>query len=305
MLYGHIAVGFAAKPLAPKVKLGYLLVAATAIDFLCGVFLPAGIEGVDTSAASCFPWETGSTGIEPWWPQAQELVRYSAKVKPGDLAGITGLPFSPEAFPLMEAVFREVLRAGGHPFPYLETRNTEGLANVFYEEGNDAQLEYLEPWAEQMVRALDCYIVIMAATNTRSLSKVDSSRIALHSRARADLFNLYLKRAAEGAMRWIISLMPTTAYAQDAEMSLSEFADFVFASTCADQDEPIAVWEQLSEIQAELVEKLAGKRTVAVQSPHTDLRFSIEDRTFINCDGDRNMPDGEIFTCPVEDTVNG
>lgn len=75
MLYGHIAVGFAAKPLASKVKLGYLLVAATAIDFLCSVFLLAGIEGVDASGASYFPWETGSTGIEPWWPQTQELVR--------------------------------------------------------------------------------------------------------------------------------------------------------------------------------------------------------------------------------------
>ena len=236
---------------------------------------------------------------------AEILVRYSAKVKPGDLAGITGSPFSSEALPLMEAVFREVLRAGGHPFPYLETRNTEGLASVLYEEGSDAQLEYLEPWAEQMVRALDCNIVIMAATNTRSLSKVDSSRIAVHSRARADLFNLHLQRAAEGAMRWILSLMPTAAYAQDAEMSLSEFADFVFACTCADQDEPIAVWQKLSETQAELVKKLTGKRAVAVQSPHIDLRFSIEDRTFINCDGECNMPDGEIFTCPVEDTVNG
>jgi aminopeptidase len=236
---------------------------------------------------------------------AEILVRYSTKVKSGDLVGITGIPFSSEAMPLMEAVVREVLRAGAHPLPYLETRFTEGLDRIFYKEGSDVQLEYLEPWAEQRIRSLDCDIKIMAATNTRRLSGADSSRIAMHSRARADLFNLRLKRAAEGSLRWVISLMPTAAYAQDAEMSLGEFADFVFASTCADRDDPIALWKQLSETQAELVKKLAGKRTATVQSPHIDLAFSIEDRTFVNCDGNRNMPDGEIFTCPVEDSVNG
>ena len=129
---------------------------------------------------------------------AETLVRYSTRVKPGDLVGIMGHPFSPEALPLMEAVFREVLRAGGHPYPYLEARYTEELDRIFYEEGNDDQLQYLEPWAERMIRSLDCDIMVMAATNTRALTSVDSSRIAVHSRARADLFNLYLRRAAEG-----------------------------------------------------------------------------------------------------------
>jgi aminopeptidase len=198
---------------------------------------------------------------------AEILVRYSTRVTSGDLVGIMGYPFSRKALPLMEAVFREVLRAGGHPYPYLETRYTEGLDRIFYAEGSDDQLQYLEPWTE--------------------------------------LFNLYLKRAAEGALRWVIALMPTRAYVQEAEMSLSEFSDFLFASTYADRDDPIAVWEQISDRQAELVKKLAGKDKVAVQSPHVELTFSIQGRTFVNCDGECNMPDGEIFTCPVEDTVNG
>lgn len=236
---------------------------------------------------------------------AEILVRYSTRVKSGELVGIRGYPFSQEALPLMEAVFREILRAGGHPYPYFEARYTEGLDRILYTESSDEQLQYLEPWAEQMIRSLDCDIVIMAATNTRALSAVDSSRIALHSRVRAELFNLYLKRAAEGALRWVITLMPTSAYAQDAEMSQSEFTDFLFASTYADQHDPIAVWQQISKNQAELVKKLSGKDKITVQSPHVDLSFSIRGRTFVNCDGDRNMPDGEIFTCPVEDTING
>ena len=236
---------------------------------------------------------------------AEILVRYSTKVKPGDLVGISGFPFSTEGLPLMQAVFREVLRAGGHPLPYLENRFVEGFAGILYEEGSNDQLEYVEPWAEQRVRSLDCDIKIMAATNTRSLSGVDSARIAMHRRSRAELFNLRLKRAAEGDLRWVITLMPTSAYAQDAEMSLSTFADFVFASTCADREDPTAFWKQLSETQGGLVKKLAGKRAVSVHSPHIDLAFSIEGRTFVNCDGDHNMPDGEIFTCPVEDSVSG
>jgi aminopeptidase len=236
---------------------------------------------------------------------AKILVHYSTEVRSGDLVGITGSPFSAEALPLMEAVFREVLRAGGHPAPYLRNGSTEDLTRLFYEEGSDEQLEYLEPWVEQRIRCLDCDIKIMAATNTRSLSGMDGSRIAVHRRARADLFNLYLRRAAEGSLRWVVCLTPTAAYAQDAEMSLGQFADFVFASTYADRDDPVALWKRLSESQSVLVEKLAGKDMVAVQSPHVDLSFSIEGRKFVNCGGDFNMPDGEIFTCPVEDTVNG
>jgi aminopeptidase len=236
---------------------------------------------------------------------AKILVRYSGKVKSGNLVGIAGYPFSPEALPLMEAVFREVLRAGGHPLPYLENRFAEGFNRILYEEGSDDQLTYLEPWAEQRIRSLDCDIRIMAATNTRGLSRVDGSRIAVHRRSWADLFNLYLKRGAEGSLRWVITLMPTLAYAQDAEMSLTEYADFMLASTYADRDEPIAIWKRFSETQGSLTEKLMGKSMMNVQSSHIDLNFSIEDRIFVNCDGERNMPDGEIFTCPVEDTVNG
>jgi aminopeptidase len=205
----------------------------------------------------------------------------------------------------MQAVFREVLRAGAYPFPYLESQRAEGFDEILYQEGGNDQLEFIEPWAEQQVRSLDCDIMVMAATNTRRLSRSDSSRTALRARALSDLYNLYIKRGAEGSLRWAITAVPTAAYAQDADMSLSEFAEFLFASTYADREDPITIWEQFSKEQAALVKKLAGKRKVSVQGPHIDLTFSVEDRTFVNCDGECNMPDGEIFTCPVEDSVDG
>jgi len=232
-------------------------------------------------------------------------VHYSTKVRPRDLVGITGYPFSPEAMPLMEAVFREVLRIGAYPHPYLETRYTEGLDRIFYTEASQEQLEFRTPWAEQMIRSWDCDIVIMAPTNTRRLSRVDTSKIAIHDRARADLLQLYLDRAAVESLRWVITATPTSAYAQDAGMSLPEFSDFLFAATGADQDDPVAFWQDLSQLQSVHIEKLAGKRTVRIQGPQIDLGFSIEDRRFVNCGGEANLPDGEIFTCPVESSVDG
>jgi len=236
---------------------------------------------------------------------AQVLVHYSVAAKPGQLVGISGAPFSPQALPLMEAVLREVYRAGAHPIPYMQVPSTEGFDRIFFGEANDDQLKFREPWAEQMIRSLDCDIGIMASTNTRRLSGADSSRMSIASRAMHDLVTLYFKRAAEGSLRWVLCATPTAAYAQDAEMSLPEFEDFVFGCTYADQEDPVSTWRSISETQSALVKRLAGKRSVAVKGPHVDLTFSIEDRVFINCDGRVNMPDGEIFTGPVEESVNG
>ena len=236
---------------------------------------------------------------------AQILVQYSVAVKPGQRVGIGGAPFSPQALPLMEAVLREVYRAGAHPIPSLQVLQTEGFDRIFFGEANDVQLKFREPWAEEMIRSLDCDIGIMASTNTRRLSGADSSKMSIASRAMRDLVTLYFKRAAEGSLRWVLCATPTAAYAQDAEMSLPEFEDFVFGSTYADQEDPVSAWKSLSETQAALVKRLAGKRSVVVKGPHVDLAFSIEDRVFINCDGRFNMPDGEIFTGPVEESVNG
>lgn len=236
---------------------------------------------------------------------AQILVRYSTAVKPHNLVGLSGYPFSPEALPLMHAVLREILRAGGYPIPYLQVPYSEGFDHIFYQEANDDQLKFREPWSEHMIRSLDCDIAIMAPTNTRRLSKADSTRIALFASSRADLLTLYLKRAAEGALRWVISSTPTCAYAQDADMGLPDYEDFLFAATWADQDDPVSMWSSFSNEQSALVAKVSGKSSVVVQGPYVDVSFSILDRKFINCDGRFNMPDGEIFTGPVEDSANG
>jgi aminopeptidase len=114
-----------------------------------------------------------------------------------------------------------------------------------------------------------------------------------------------LERAAKKELKWVGTAYPTEAFAQDAEMSLREYEDFVFNACLPDPNDPIGYWQEVSRQQARIIDYLKDKKIVHVVAPDTDLTLSIEGRTFINCDGKENFPDGEIFTGPVENSVEG
>jgi aminopeptidase len=137
------------------------------------------------------------------------------------------------------------------------------------------------------------------------MSGIDPKKQQIASQARQGLTQTYLERAAAEELRWTLTQYPCSAYAQDADMSLSEYEDFVYGATYCDKDDPIAEWQRIHDEQQKVVDWLAGKKQVTVQSPNAKLSLSIEDRTFINSDGTKNMPSGEVFTGPVEDSVNG
>ncbi|RME37344.1 MAG: aminopeptidase, partial [Thermoflexia bacterium] len=118
-------------------------------------------------------------------------------------------------------------------------------------------------------------------------------------------FRTYLQRGATGELKWVVTLYPIPAYAQEADMSLREYEDFVFAACFCDQEDPVSRWREVHEHQQRLVDWLKGKREVRIVGPNADLTLSIEGRIFINCDGRNNMPDGEIFTGPVEESARG
>jgi aminopeptidase len=236
---------------------------------------------------------------------AQLLVRYCVKVRPGDRVGIMPYGSIASALSLEAELIREVLKSGGHPVPYVAPALADEFDYVYYSTAVDAQLQQPDRIFELVATEFDCDIGILCETNTRRLSRVDGERQVARRRAHSDLIRLYFERAARGELRWVLAPYPTPAYAQDAEMSLEEYEDFVFASTFADTEDPISHWEEIGRKQQELVDRLGGRKTVRVRSKHVDLSFSIEGRTFINCDGRINMPDGEIFTGPVENSVNG
>lgn len=230
---------------------------------------------------------------------AKVLVGYCVAVQPGDRVAISS-EFTGK--PLLKEAYREVIRAGGLPFV---NWFDDELREIMLKEGNDDQLKHIPEPAKFVMENYDCHISIMAPDNSRAMSNVDPERQTMARAARRELMELSMKRSAAGEYRWTVTQFPTNSGAQDADMSLSDFEDFVYGATFADTDDAIAEWSKLSAMQEKLVNWLAGKDQLKVQGPSVDLTLSVAGRTFINSDGHYNMPSGEIFTGPVEDSVNG
>jgi aminopeptidase len=230
---------------------------------------------------------------------AHLLVNYSVAVTPGDKVLIRG---NSNTLPLVAETFREVLRAGGHPTVFWEE---DIFSEILLKEGNDDQLCYVSDPVKIVMETYDCLIALRGSENTRTLSNVDTQRQQLARAAGRDLMKTFMERSARRELRWTTTIYPTNAHAQEADMSLTDFADFVFAACHVDIENPVAEWQKVRAYQQTLVDWLAGKKQVVVKGPNVDLTLSIEGRTFINADGTANMPDGEVFTGPVENSVNG
>jgi aminopeptidase len=230
---------------------------------------------------------------------ARLLVDYSVGVKTGDRVLLTGALVTA---PLMREIYRQVIRAGGHP---LTNWRDEQMTEIMYREGSDEQLKHVPAPIKQIIETYDCQIGLMGANNTRTLSGVEPDRQRLASRAMAELNKIHMRRSAAGELRWVGAMFPTQAYAQEADMSLAEYEDFVYGACLVDEADPVAAWRAVEARQDRLVSWLKGKREVRVEGPNAELSLSIRGRTFINACGQRNMPDGEIFTSPIEDSVDG
>ncbi|MBW7905006.1 MAG: aminopeptidase [Phycisphaerae bacterium] len=236
---------------------------------------------------------------------AHVLVRYSTAVRKDDLVLITG---PTGAAGLATAVYAQVLAAGGHPWVRLYP---EDCSEVLLKQGSTAQLGFCHPFETHVVAKTNVRIVFWASENTKSLSNVDPGRQALVSKGRKPLLDLFMKRAGlpksnPDRLRWVGTAVPTQAAAQDAEMSLREYADFVFGAGKLDEKDPIAAWKKSSRAQARLCDFLDKAREMHITAPGgTDIRFGIRGRRWINCDGHENFPDGEVFTAPIEDATEG
>ena len=234
--------------------------------------------------------------IERW---ARTLVGYCLEVRPGETVQITA---GPAAGPLVREVYREVLRAGGHPIPRIALAE---LSEVLLREGNDDQLAFVDPAAEMLAERVNCRLAIASLVNPRYLTNVDPARQKLHSRADRAIRQINSRRSATGEVRWCGTLYPTTGYAQEADMSLHDFEEFVYQACFLNDPDPAEKWREVGRAQQFYVDWLTGKDQVRVLATDTDLRLSIKGRTFRNSDGKRNFPSGEFFTGPVEDSVEG
>jgi aminopeptidase len=230
---------------------------------------------------------------------AKILVDYSVDVQPGQFVRIEG---TPEGTPLLLAVYQRVVERGGHPWLRL---GLEEASEIFLKHATDEQLDYVPPVLRYLVEELDADISVWTSANTKALSNVDPARQARQQAARRPILERSLERSAKKELKWVGTAYPTQAFAQDAEMSLLEFEDFVYGAALIHEPDPIAAWRAVSQQQQRLCDWLTGKSQVRIVGPETDLTLSIKDRLWENCDGHENFPDGEIFTGPVEDSVNG
>lgn len=236
---------------------------------------------------------------------ADLLVNYSARVRKGDLVKITG---SAVCEPLLAEVFRAVLRAGGHP--YISLMSDQAAEDFVRFAGND-QLDFQNPVAQHEIETIDCLISTWGTVNTKSLSGADPAKQARASAARRKWFTTFMTRTAipfgkKGNMRWIGTMFPNQASAQDADMSLREYEDFVYGAGLLDLPNPIAAWKAISAKQEKVVKYLSKVSEVRFKTPQgTDLKVGVKGRRWVNCDGHVNFPDGEVFTGPLEDATEG
>jgi aminopeptidase len=230
---------------------------------------------------------------------AKILVGYSTKVGEGDTVVIDG---ESAAEPLLLAIYEETLKAGGNPILNV---SIDGQAAAYFKHAGDAQLEWVSPFTEWVTDKADVRISVGASSNTRELSGVPPERQTRRQAATGKLMKRAMERSAEGSFRWCYTLFPTGAYASEAEMSLADYEDFYFGACLADDGEPLSAWKRASEECNRLSDWIEGHEEVRVTAPGTDIRLGIAGRKFIPCDGEHNMPDGEFFTGPVEDSVEG
>lgn len=231
---------------------------------------------------------------------AQLLTHYCLGVRPGDRLFISSTLL---AEPLVREVYREAYAAGAALVECdLAFRERERL---FYENASEAALRTPPPLMQMAMEQFDCYLAIRAPFNLRDSSQATPERAAIRQATLSPANKAYFERTATRQLRRNLCQYPTDASAQEAGMSLSEYEQFVFNACKLYAEDPAAAWKQVRAEQQRIVDHLNGCTSVRYKAEGTDLTFATHGRTWINSDGQTNMPSGEVYTSPVEDAVNG
>ena len=230
---------------------------------------------------------------------ARVLVNYSVEVQKGQQVLIRT---APDADELTLAVYEEVIKTGGHP---LVLNQVPGTQEIFFKYASDEQLDYVSPVVKMVSETFDASINIWTDYNTRKLSGASLERISRSRKAQSSLMKTNMQRAAEGSYKWTLTVYPNNAMAQEADMSLPDYTEFVYGAGLLNDDDPVSLWRQEATKQRKLIKWLAGRDKAVLKGSNVDVTLSIKDRVFAESAGTNNFPSGEIFTGPVEDSVNG
>lgn len=230
---------------------------------------------------------------------AQLLVHYCLELKPGEKLFVSTTTL---AEPLVRELYREATKAGALVEVDMAFREKSRL---FLDNANEEQLMYVSPFKKLAMETFDAYLVIRAPFNLKENQSVDADKMKKRSKASKEISAVYFERTANGSMKRSLCQYPTQASAQEAGMSLEEYQDFVFNACNLMAEDPRSEWLKVRERQQKVVDHLNTVDTVRYKNAKTDISFAVKGRTWINSDGRTNMPSGEVFTGPIEDSVNG
>ena len=229
---------------------------------------------------------------------AEVLVNYSTKVKAGDKVSIKAESI---ATPFIIEVAKAAIKKGAFVDYSVSIPSIE---EAILKLGNDQQLNY--PSSDyDGAKTADVWITAWGSENSRAMSGKSPELLQKRRLANKENRKIYVDRSASGQLRWCGTQFPTNAEAQEAEMSLEEYEEFVYKAGMLDKEDPVAEWEKVAQKQEKWIEYLNGKKQLHIISEQTDLTVGIDSRKWINCCGKENFPDGEIFTSPQENNING
>ncbi|MGD9679193.1 MAG: aminopeptidase [Vulcanibacillus sp.] len=211
---------------------------------------------------------------------ADILVNHSLEIKEGERVLINA---PSEAAPLVKEIYRKILQNGGIPITDI---SIPGLQKIFFEESNEKQLSDIEVY-EMIYKKVDALVAINASVNTKELTNVDVQKMQTYQKSFQPIMDYILKEK----VKWVGSFFPTNSLAQDAEMSLEEYEDFLFNATNID-------YIQLSEMMNKTVTYFNQANVVRIIANQTDITIDIEGREAIVNQGKHNIPDGEFFFTP-------
>ena len=230
---------------------------------------------------------------------AETITNYSLSLKPGEQVLVLA---SVPALPLVREFYAAALNTGALPF--VRTLHPE-LDELLYRRGSDEQLRFVPASDKLDVETCSARLAVRGDENLATLAGIDPARLAVGRKARKPLLDTFMERKGRGELKACLTQYPTNASAQEAGMSLADYADFVFGACFCDQPDPIAEWKKLSAEQQHYVDFLNNVKTLRVEGPGTDLTVSVGGRKWVNSDGKANFPSGEVFTGPAEDSAEG
>jgi aminopeptidase len=232
--------------------------------------------------------------------QAEIIVDYSLNLKPGEEVVINA---SVEAIPLVRELVRKIVEK--EAYPLLIRLDEESITEAFYKYAPQNVLTHVSIVEKEIVEKASASISIISPSHTKPLANVDPEKIKTRAQARRELNKIFLERSAKGELKWVVTIYPTKALAQEAGMSISEYEDFVFHALYADAENPVAEWTRIGQELSKIAEFLNKVKELRFEGPGINLSLSVEGRKWISDDGKNNMPGGEVFTGPVEESVEG